>query len=71
MEQSLFTQPKPISLTFNNEAEIVVYNCDVNDFINTLPTESVKLIITSPPYNLGKAYENKVGIETYLAQQIE
>jgi hypothetical protein len=26
-------------------------------FMRSLPEESMKLIVTSPPYNLGKAYE--------------
>jgi len=31
-----------------------------------LPDNSIKLIITSPPYNIGKDYETKVKIEKYL-----
>jgi adenine-specific DNA-methyltransferase len=34
-----------------------------------LPDESVNLIITSPPYNIGKSYEKRTGLETYLADQ--
>lgn len=37
------------------------------DFCRTLPSGSVKLIITSPPYNIGKAYETKTGIDEYIA----
>ncbi len=69
MKQGLFAQPKTISSEFRNDADIVIFNGDANDFISTLPDASVKLIITSPPYNLGKKYENKVSIEKYLALQ--
>ncbi|MBE2220782.1 MAG: site-specific DNA-methyltransferase [Anaerolineae bacterium] len=69
MEHGLFAQPKTISSEFRNDADIVIFNGDVNNFINTLPTASVKLIITSPPYNLGKEYEDKVSIEKYLHLQ--
>ena len=31
--------------------------------------EKFKLIVTSPPYNLGKEYEGKTPLETYLAMQ--
>lgn len=41
------------------------------DYIKTLPDKSIKLIITSPPYNLGKSYETKVKIEEYLETQEE
>ncbi|MBR1672780.1 MAG: site-specific DNA-methyltransferase [Fretibacterium sp.] len=36
------------------------------DFCRELPDGTVKLIITSPPYNLGKEYERRVRIEDYL-----
>ena len=51
---------------FNSEANLVLYHGDVNDFLATIPDESIKLIITSPPYNLGKEYENRTDVEIYL-----
>ncbi len=69
MNQGLFVQPKVISSEFSNDADVVMFNGDVNDFIDTLPNASIKLIITSPPYNLGKEYEDKVSIEKYLTLQ--
>jgi adenine-specific DNA-methyltransferase len=38
-------------------------------FMQSLPAESMKLIVTSPPYNLGKEYEKKSLKSEYLAQQ--
>ena len=67
----LFDSPKTISPIFAADADIVLYEGDTADFIDTLPDEAVKLIITSPPYNLGKEYEDRVSIERYLAQQTE
>lgn len=47
------------------------YECkDALNFCKSLPDGSVKLIITSPPYNIGKAYETRTNIETYI-QNIE
>ena len=44
------------------------YLCeDANVFMNTLQDNSIKLIITSPPYNIGKEYETKTSIEAYLS----
>lgn len=39
------------------------------DFIRDLDNESVHLIITSPPYNIGKSYEKSVSIDEYLKSQ--
>ncbi len=38
-------------------------------FMKALPDESMKLIVTSPPYNLGKEYETKQSLEAYLKEQ--
>lgn len=43
------------------------YECvDAFQFCRLLPSDSVKLIITSPPYNIGKEYETKTDIDTYI-----
>lgn len=34
-------------------------------------TGSVRLVVTSPPYNVGKAYEAKQPLDTYLSRQAE
>ena len=34
-----------------------------------LPDEGMKLIVTSPPYNLGKGYEAKTSLDAYLEAQ--
>lgn len=43
------------------------YECaDALDFSREIPDESVKLIITSPPYNIGKSYETRQDINEYM-----
>ncbi len=43
------------------------YECkNALDFCKEIPDGSVKLIITSPPYNIGKAYETRTSIEEYI-----
>ena len=37
--------------------------------LRLLESDTYKLIITSPPYNIGKEYESKTGIDNYLAGQ--
>lgn len=41
------------------------------DFMRPLPAGSMKLIVTSPPYNIGKSYENRSPLETYIQQQTQ
>jgi len=38
-------------------------------FMKSLSDEQMKLIVTSPPYNLGKNYENKTSLDAYLESQ--
>lgn len=42
---------------------------DTNDVLRTMDSEKFDLIITSPPYNIGKEYEVKKSIESYLLEQ--
>lgn len=61
----LFKSPKIVD-SFDNIHRIVLHCGDTLEFLQTLPDDTAKLIITSPPYNLGKKYENKTQIESYL-----
>lgn len=67
----LFEKPKEVVTHFDPTADIILYNGDTNELIDSIPDNYVKLIITSPPYNLGKAYENQVSIERYLETQAQ
>lgn len=49
----MFTWPEVIE-NFSHEARIVLHCGDALEFLDTLPNDTIKLIITSPPYNLGK-----------------
>ena len=64
----LFKRPE-ISEQFDPDRKIVLHCGDTSKFIETIPDKTIKLIITSPPYNLGKVYENKSGIDAYLECQ--
>lgn len=39
------------------------------EFLQSIPDESVQLVVTSPPYNIGKEYEALLDLDTYVAQQ--
>jgi len=40
-------------------------------FMRTLPDAQMKLIVTSPPYNIGKSYEKRKLLDTYIAEQAQ
>lgn len=54
---------------FHPDARIILYPGNTEDFLQELPDNSITLIVTSPPYNLGKAYEDRIPIAEYLHSQ--
>ena len=44
---------------------------DTGEYLKTLPDESVDLVVSSPPYNIGKEYESKKCLDIYLDEQTE
>lgn len=54
---------------FNPDADLVLYEGDCLDLLPYIPSSFVKLVVTSPPYNLGKPYEKRLDLDEYLAQQ--
>lgn len=46
-----------------------LYHGDCRLLLDALPDDSMQLIITSPPYNIGKAYEERSTLEEYLKLQ--
>lgn len=52
------------------EAPRAVMACRDNiEFMRDLPDGSMKLIVTSPPYNIGKSYEKRSPLEDYIRDQ--
>lgn len=58
-----------ISKKFNPESDLVLYKGDCLNLLKKIPDEFVKLVITSPPYNIGKEYEKREKLEKYLEAQ--
>ena len=50
-------------------AEATMEAEDNRSFMRRLEDESMKLIVTSPPYNIGKAYESRRPLERYVEEQ--
>lgn len=64
----LFGAPE-IAEDFRADAALVPHLGEAGAFTARLPDQSVDLILTSPPYNLGKDYERRLTLEAYLALQ--
>jgi adenine-specific DNA-methyltransferase len=48
----------------------LIWQADVEMLLDVLPEEPIfDLVVTSPPYNLGKEYEKKSTLENYLSWQ--
>lgn len=58
-----------ISKKFSFNEQVVVYPGDCLDLMKTIPDGAFQLIVTSPPYNIGKEYEKKLNLHNYLDQQ--
>jgi adenine-specific DNA-methyltransferase len=58
-----------IAPQFEPIADLVLYQGDCLDLLAQVPDESVRLVVTSPPYNLGKAYERRLDLDDYLEGQ--
>jgi len=51
--------------------DVVIAQNDVLEFLNGVPKNTASLIVTSPPYNIGKIYEKRVELQKYLDWQKE
>ena len=58
-----------IASTFATDADLVLVEGDCLALLADLPDELVKLVVTSPPYDLGKSYEARLDLDDYVAQQ--
>lgn len=48
---------------------IVVHVGNCLDLLKQIPDESMQLVVTSPPYNIGKEYEKQMKLKQYVEQQ--
>ncbi|WP_252927356.1 DNA methyltransferase [Aliihoeflea sp. 40Bstr573] len=51
------------------DVNVDIAKMDNLKYMRRLEDESMQLIVTSPPYNIGKAYEKKRSRETYIEEQ--
>lgn len=54
---------------FDKNARAVVYEGACETLLTSIPDKAIQLVVTSPPYNLGKSYEKRVHLDEYLKWQ--
>jgi adenine-specific DNA-methyltransferase len=60
-----------IAENFDRNEYAVVHHGDCLKLLKQIPDKSIQLIVTSPPYNIGKEYEKKLKLKDYIEQQAE
>jgi len=54
---------------FSEDARVTLFHGDCRRLMMEVPRGSAQLIVTSPPYNIGKRYEKRQKLKDYLADQ--
>jgi adenine-specific DNA-methyltransferase len=60
-----------LSRGWSPDSEAVLYHGDCMNLLRTIPSQSVQLVVSSPPYNIGKSYEKRTALQDYLDWQTE
>ena len=63
--------PVRVAKRWDASADVVLYHGDTRDLLRSVSDESVQLVVTSPPYNIGKEYEEKISLDAYLRREEE
>lgn len=63
------TGPLRWSTRFEPAADVVLFEGACQSLLAQVPDRSVQLVVTSPPYNIGKAYERRTPLDRYIEEQ--
>ena len=58
-----------IQRDYSSDAVVTLYEGDRLELLSQIPTGEARLVVTSPPYNIGKKYERRLAFEHYLEEQ--
>jgi len=56
---------------FKPTARAAIHEGDCREMLRRIPNGVIQLVVTSPPYNLGKEYESRLHLNDYLKEQRE
>ena len=63
--------PRAKVIQLPREKSVFMEQADNLKFMRPLKNESMQLIVTSPPYNIGKAYEKRSPLDAYIQSQAQ
>lgn len=69
MENLSLDMAKIIQDRYSEGARTILYEGDCLDLLKQIPDNKAQLIVTSPPYNIGKKYEKRTSLDQYLSFQ--
>jgi adenine-specific DNA-methyltransferase len=61
--------PSDVAAPFDVTVDLALFAGDRLRFLRTLPRGAARLVVTSPPYNVGKEYEDALTDAEYVAEQ--
>lgn len=54
---------------FDPDADVILFDGRCQDLLASMPDGSAQLVVTSPPYNIGKSYERRTSLDVYVEDQ--
>lgn len=60
-----------VAATFATANRVTLFGDDCRKLLKSMPDECCDLVVTSPPYNIGKEYETRLRLDEYVNQQRE
>lgn len=67
MSEAFYAIKEALGRPHYEDEDIALYNGNSLELMKSIPANLVPLTVTSPPYNIGKAYEDNLPIDKYLA----
>ncbi|MCY4281675.1 MAG: hypothetical protein OXE03_01980 [Gammaproteobacteria bacterium] len=61
----MFDSSIKIADQYSPDEQAVLFHGNCLDLLKEIPERSVQLVVTSPPYNIGKEYKKKINDEVY------
>ncbi|KAA0230651.1 site-specific DNA-methyltransferase [candidate division KSB1 bacterium] len=58
-----------ITSNFTDKAQVIIHPGNCLSLLKQIPDNALQLIVTSPPYNIGKKYERRLKLDLYIKQQ--
>lgn len=58
-----------LSDRYSPSSQVILFHGDRLELLSQIPSGQAKLVVTSPPYNIGKKYEKRLLFDHYLSAQ--